>query len=300
MRKDPEPAPRERRARVLALERIGQPHAGDAVGAVLPPQLPRLAQLRLQRRNERRRQHDDAVLAALAFAHDDRAALELDVLDAQPQPLHQAHASAVEQLGEEAVLDALDRLQHGGDLAVREHDRQPPRRLRPADPGEPRQIEAEHLLVEKHDRRQRLAVGRHRDAPLGREPRQERLDLGRAHLRRVAHVVKTHERPHPMHIGLLGADAEMQVAHPLAHLVEQQLRTERRQHTHRYRRSQRRWSGALFHGRSILYAHTVCRPQSQAASGSAAYPLVHVRTHALVYSAAVRSNAASGLRPTSR
>src|SRR4029079_11994775 len=43
---------------------------------------------------------DDAVLAALAVAHDDDLADEVDVLDAQVHAFQQAHAGAVEQAAE--------------------------------------------------------------------------------------------------------------------------------------------------------------------------------------------------------
>ena len=71
----------------------------------------RALQLRLQRRRQRGRQHDDAVLAALAVAHDDDAALEVDILDAQLQRLGDAHAGAVEQLRQHAVR-AVEQRQH--------------------------------------------------------------------------------------------------------------------------------------------------------------------------------------------
>ena len=54
-------------------------------------------ELGAQRCLERARQHHDPVLAALAVAHDDDLPREIDILDAQPDALEQAHAGAIEQ-----------------------------------------------------------------------------------------------------------------------------------------------------------------------------------------------------------
>ena len=87
-RKHPEPAPRRAGARVLALQRIGQLHAAAAGRERRPATATRPARsCACSARHQRRGQHGDAVLAALAVAHDDVAALEVDVLHAQAQRL---------------------------------------------------------------------------------------------------------------------------------------------------------------------------------------------------------------------
>ncbi len=123
MRKDPEPAPRRAGPRVLAIERIGHVHAAVARIAIVGPHRPCARHLLAQGRCERRRQHHDPVLEAFALAHDQRLALEVDIFHAQPNPLHDAHAGAVEQLRQQPVRCCVERHQHTADLVVREHDR---------------------------------------------------------------------------------------------------------------------------------------------------------------------------------
>jgi len=143
-------------------------HAGQAGGAVFGPQAVRFDQLRARLAFQRCGQHHDAVLEALAFAHDDGAAVEIDVLHAQTQAFHQAHASAVEQLGQQAVRAAvIQRREHKRDLVMRQHHRQPALRLRATDLVHPRHGDVEHLLVQEEQRRQRLAVRGRRDLAFG-------------------------------------------------------------------------------------------------------------------------------------
>ena len=85
LREDPEPGPRRSGARVLALQRIGHVHTRAASLHVGQPQRACTRELLAQRGLQRSRQHHDAVLAALASAHEDGAVLEIDVLDAQAQ-----------------------------------------------------------------------------------------------------------------------------------------------------------------------------------------------------------------------
>jgi len=46
----------------------------------------------------------DAILLPLAVAHDDLRIVEIDVLHAQPQCLHETQAAAVQQLADEMEL----------------------------------------------------------------------------------------------------------------------------------------------------------------------------------------------------
>jgi len=57
--------------------------------------------------------------------------------------------------------------------------------------------------------------------PVDREMRQESLDLGFAHIARMALVVKQHEAPDPVHVGVLGPHAVVLSAGDLAYLLEQ-------------------------------------------------------------------------------
>jgi hypothetical protein len=112
---------------------------------------------------QRGRQHHHAVLGALAFAHDDGAALELDVLDAQAQALEQAHAGAVEQPAEQGQHVALLRLraswrEQAATSSGDKHHRQAALGARAADLAHPGQIEPQHLLVQEQQGRQGLLV----------------------------------------------------------------------------------------------------------------------------------------------
>lgn len=86
-----------RRCRVLHGQCVGQPHLAVAGLQIARVQCARLGKLLLKRRKQVLRQHRDAVLAALAVADQQLAALELDVLDAQAQPFKQANAGAVQE-----------------------------------------------------------------------------------------------------------------------------------------------------------------------------------------------------------
>jgi hypothetical protein len=221
LREDPEPAPGRTRARELARQCIGHLHARHPGRAIGRPQQPRTRQMLAQRQHQRARQHERTVLAALAAAHDQGAALEVHVLGAQLQGLGDAHARAVQQLRQQA-MDPVELREHARHLVVREDRGQPGLPPRAADGLHPRQIHAEHLLVQEQQRRERLPVRGHRDAPLGRQPGEKGLHLRRPHVARVRGTsVEADERANPEHVSLLGAQAVVKVAHALAHLVEQ-------------------------------------------------------------------------------
>lgn len=180
------------------------------------------AQLCLQRRHQRCRQHDHPVFATLAAAHDDDAAFEVHILGAQLQGLSDAHAGAIEQLRQHGVR-AVEQRKHRTHLGHRQHHRQPRLALRTLESLHPRQLLAEDLLVQKEQRRQRLPVRGHRDMPLGGQPGEESLNLGSAHLPRMAQPGPAHKRAHPVHVGLFSAQAVVQVAKLFAQLAEQAL-----------------------------------------------------------------------------
>jgi hypothetical protein len=104
LRKHPVPWPRLGGMRVLAGERVRQLDAGPAVGAVAQPDRARRGKLGAHFAGNRSRQHQRAVLVALALADDHRVAREVDVLHAQAQRFHDAHACAVEQSRQQSML----------------------------------------------------------------------------------------------------------------------------------------------------------------------------------------------------
>lgn len=60
-----------------------------------------------------------------------------------------------------------------------------------------------------------------RHLALHSQVREERLHLLVPHLRRMAHAVKTDERPTPVHIGLFGAPAVVHAPDALTQSVKQ-------------------------------------------------------------------------------
>ena len=81
----------------------------------------RPGELPVQRRAHCVGQHGHAVLVALAAAHQDLAAGEVDVLHAQVQALAEAHTGAVHERRQQPHL-AVKLAEHGGDLVGGEHN----------------------------------------------------------------------------------------------------------------------------------------------------------------------------------
>lgn len=208
-RKDPEPGPALGRALVLGGQRVRQIDARPLAVLLLPtvglPHLPRGPQLRAQRPIERARQHDDAILAAFAVAHDDDLAHEIDVLDAQAYAFEQAHSGAVEQPAQQARDARAHAREQRLHLHVRQHHRDALLRHGAAEFPHPRHVDAEHLTIEKEQRAQGLAVRGRRNAALVGEHHEKGLDLHRSELARMPPSRPLHKATCPMDIGLLGA-----------------------------------------------------------------------------------------------
>ena len=135
----------------------------------------------LQRSRCAVRENRHAVLLTLAVAHHDLRVLEVDVLHAQSQRLHEAQPAAVQQLRDQ-VKRRLELREQRLHLSPRQNDRHVLRRAGANDVLEPRQLDLEYVAVQEQDRRQRLVLRRGRNPPFDREVRQEALDLGRRHL----------------------------------------------------------------------------------------------------------------------
>jgi hypothetical protein len=127
------------------------------------------------------RQGHPAVLAALAVAHHDLVAVEIDVLDPQPHAFHQAHPGAVQQRRHQP----RPALQHS----------QQPIHLLPTTPrGSARPLGPDHLLHPRQldpstsryrnsNAEQGLVLGARSHPPLDRKPGQETLHLDGTHVR---------------------------------------------------------------------------------------------------------------------
>jgi len=218
-RKDTLPAPFARRARILAIERERKPDGSEAVGQVAPVQLARVLDLLAQRSDDTQRQHRHAVLVALAVAHEDLAPRELDVLHPQAHPLHDAQPGAIQQRADQP-MDAQQPREHLPHLGARQHHGQTNRHLRLLDLVEPRQLGTQHLFVEKEQRALGLILRGCGHPAFDRQRGQERFDVGRPQLGRVAPAMEDDEALDPVAIGLLGADAVMPDPDPLADPLE--------------------------------------------------------------------------------
>ena len=165
------------------------------------------------------RQDRDAVLVALARAHDDAVRPEVHVLDPEPGAFEQAQSGAVQQ-GSHQPGRPSQLADDGSDSLAGQDGGKP---LRP--PGsdhvvEPRHVLVKHTAVEKHQRVQRLVLGGSRDPALDCQRAQEARDLGRAHLGRMTLSVKQDVAANPPHVGLLGAGTAVPEADGLPHAVE--------------------------------------------------------------------------------
>lgn len=130
-----------------------------------------------ERRFEPARKHGDAVRAALAFAHDDLVAGEVEILDAQAKALEEPQLRAVEQRPHDPCR-AGQRAEQAFHCGAREHDRQAPRAAGPHDIVEPAGIATQHIAVEEQQSRQRLILRRRADLPLDGERGEKTTDVG--------------------------------------------------------------------------------------------------------------------------
>jgi hypothetical protein len=82
-------------------------------------------------------------------------------------------------------------------------------------------ITPEHVLIEKHNRIERLILRRGRHPPIDRKVCQKRLDFGSPHLVRMALLVKEDVPLDPMDIRFFCADAVVPDPNGLAKAIEQ-------------------------------------------------------------------------------
>ncbi len=93
--KDPLPAPRGSRIRILPRQRVGHGHAPVPISQIPLMDLARADEMFLQRPLQGFGQHRRPILEALAMPHDDLAGGEVHVVNPQPQVLHQTEPGAV-------------------------------------------------------------------------------------------------------------------------------------------------------------------------------------------------------------
>src|SRR5581483_10253828 len=136
------------RIRVFAGERMRQPHRRASRCRIARVTHACPVDLAAQWLAKGLRQHRAAVLGALAVAHHDLVAGEIDVFDAQAQAFHETHARAVQKTRYEPSA-AVHRAEKLPDFVPRKHGRNSPRTLRAYDAIHPRQLDAEHVAVQE-------------------------------------------------------------------------------------------------------------------------------------------------------
>ena len=117
-----------------------------------------LHQVALERPAETSREGRHPVTPALSLPDRELRAREVEVLDPQPQALHQTEAGSVEQRGLQPA-GAVQVSQHGPDLVPRQHHGQRAADLRADSRVEALEFAVEDVTVEEEERTQRLVLG---------------------------------------------------------------------------------------------------------------------------------------------
>ena len=193
---------------VFARQRMRQPCLAEPQRQIARMQYPRALDFQLQRFHQAARQDRAPILAALAVAHRDFPAREIDVLHPQAQALHQAHPGAVQHAGQQPG-PPIQLRQEAPHLVARQHHRQLAGPLRPHHVLHPVHAKPQHVAVEKEQPRQRLVLRRRRHPALHCEPRQERLHLPLSQLRGMPELVGQDEPLDPPQVRRLRAEAVM-------------------------------------------------------------------------------------------
>ena len=203
-RKHPHPGPFLPRLRVFAIERVGHPHARLPRGAIRLPQHAHPGEVGLERLPQGGRQHHHPVLVTLPLAYHDLTPIEVQILDPQPQPFHQAQSGAVEHPGDQPGR-SFHHIEEPLDLGAAQDHREP---LRP--PGadhvaEFSQRQLQDRLVEEQQGAQRLILGAGRHVPGHREVLKELADFGLRQGSRCRIAMEAQEPDDPVPVRLLGA-----------------------------------------------------------------------------------------------
>jgi hypothetical protein len=178
------PNPRLRRVRVLAVQGVGEIDRAVSGCQVFLVQALRLLQLPPQRLHQRMRQHAHPVLLPLPLTDGELEPGKVEVLDPQPDALHQPQPTAVEEARHQARCP-VDMSEDGARLFAGEHLRQSRQPLRPLHVLNGGQLDVEDVPVEEKQSAERDVLGGGGDVLLHRQVRKERADLGGARLLRM-------------------------------------------------------------------------------------------------------------------
>lgn len=190
------PRPLTRRVRVFPLQSPWQVHVAKTRSQIRRVQRLHTCQMLPQQRHQPLRQHRHPVLEALSLAHQDFAASEVHVLNAQSQALHHAHPRTVKQ-PEDQPRGSVDRPQQALNFFGRQHYGQTLAGLRRLDIIQPGEIGPQHFLVEKQQSALCLILRGCGNPPLHREVGEKRFDLARAHFLRMSLAMEKDETSHP-------------------------------------------------------------------------------------------------------
>jgi hypothetical protein len=105
--------------------------------------------------------HAAKCIQRTGLTHHQHLAIKIHVFDTQAQALHQAHARAIQQFGQQRHV-AIHCAQKGGDFRLGQYRRNPPGPGRALHLGQPGQINCQHLAVQKQQSTESLIVRGHR------------------------------------------------------------------------------------------------------------------------------------------
>ena len=151
LRKNPEPRRGMPGARILPLKGVGKRNAAAALGLVLQPPCPCTHDSCSRRLGAKLSGNIKARSLEPLPSRDDRAVIEIQILDPQLQTLTDPHARSIQKLGEQTML-AFQKTEDANHFIRGQHHRQAPRRPRSSDLLKPGQIRAQHLAVEEQGR----------------------------------------------------------------------------------------------------------------------------------------------------
>jgi drug/metabolite transporter (DMT)-like permease len=215
------PGPFPSGIRILAIERIGQPDLAMPGRQVLAVEFGDADHVIAQGWHHAGRQHRHPILEALAVAHENLATLEIDILHPQAQAFHDAQTSAIHQPTDQGIGAFQPRKQRGN-LGLRQHHRQAARGLGRLDIIEPRQLDTQHLTIEK----KQCALGpdsasRRPTCPATARCVRNSLTSAAPRSPRMTLAKMPDKSFNPIQIRLFGAHAVVQKPNPAADLFKQ-------------------------------------------------------------------------------
>ena len=118
-------------------------------------------------------------------------------------------------------MGSVQSFEHAGDPMARQYDRKPCWCSCLLDAVEPRQFNAQDVLVHEQQRALGLVLRGRCYMLLDRQMRKECLDLRRGHRVRVPLAMEKDEAFNPVDVGLFGAQAVMFEANAIANAIEE-------------------------------------------------------------------------------